>query len=264
MGAGPETRLHDRPLRRVKRIALVAVSAPMLAWAWPTIELEPDLDNSLYESAPDDPPQQNELSNGKGIFLFAGRTGLDGGFRLRRALLKFDLSGLPAGSEVLAAELVLYQSRAAPGSPPVKMTLHRVLEEWGEGDSDAPGPEGQGTFAEPDDATWYHRLYDSDIWRAPGGDFEAGASSSVTVGTAVGDFTWPCTSEMVEELNLWLNRPERNFGWLLMGFEVGGMNARRFHSRHHFDAETRPRLRIVYRPPGALLADGFESTISCK
>lgn len=237
---------------------------PGVAFSWPTVELEATLDNTLYESEMDMPPEQNELSNGVGIFLFAGRTGLDAGFRLRRALLKFDLEALPAGSEILAAELVLYHSRAAPGSPPSGMTLHRVLQEWGEGASDAPGPEGQGAFAEPGDATWFHRLYDSESWRHPGGDFVDTASTSATVGSAVEDFVWPCTQTMLKDLNRWLSEPDRNFGWLLMGFEAGGRNAHRFHSRQHFEVETRPRLRLVYRPPGIVLSDGFEAQVPCN
>ncbi len=236
---------------------------PLSAAAWPTIELTPSLDNTMYETEMDMPPEQNELSNGEGIFLFAGRTGLDGGFRLRRALLKFDLEALPAGSEILAAELVLFQSRAAPGSPPSKMTLHGVLQEWGEGASDAPGPEGQGALAEPGDASWFHRIYDSESWRFPGGEFANVSASSATVGTAVGDFVWPCTQVMIQQLNTWLSDPDRNFGWLLMGFEAGGRNAHRFHSRQHSDPETRPRLRLVYRPPGMVLSDSFEAQATC-
>lgn len=263
MGA-PQGKFTRRPCCSFLIPVLVAAGYfPGVAFSWPSVELEATLDNTLYETEMDMPPEQNELSNGMGIFLFAGRTGLDGGFRLRRALLKFDLEALPAGSEILAAELVLYHSQAAPGSPPSEMTLHRVLQEWGEGASDAPGPEGQGAFAEPGDATWFHRLYDSEIWRSPGGDFVDAASTSATVGSAVGDFVWPCTQALIEDLNEWLGEPDRNFGWLLKGFEASGGNAHRFHSRQHFEGETRPRLRVVFRPPGVVFSDGFEAQMPC-
>ena len=244
-------------------LALAFVIFPTAGLAWPTLELEAVADNTLYESEVDNPPVLNELSNGEGIFLFAGRTGFDAGFRLRRALLKFDLSVLPAGSGIVFAELVLYHSRAAPGSPPSEMTLHPVSQNWGEGASDAAGPEGQGAFAQPGDATWFRPIYDSGRWQLPGGDFAVSPSASTVVGELVGDFVWPCTQAMLDDLNAWANAPEQNFGWVLLGFEDGGMNAHRFHSREHPDTETRPRLRIAYRPPGTLLVDGFEPPPDC-
>ena len=234
------------------------------ALAWPAIELEAVLDNTLYESEMDMPPDQNELSNGQGIFLFAGRTGLDGGFRLRRAVVQFDLSVLPPGSEILSAEVVLYHSRAAPGSPPSLMSLHRLVQEWGEGDSDAPGPEGQGAFAEPGDATWFHNTYATELWESPGGDFLVPASAFTVVGADVGDQVWACTQSLLEDLNLWLRDSSQNFGWLLTGFEDGGMNAHRFHSRENLEVDTRPRLRLVYRTPDDLSSDSFETPSACN
>ena len=95
---------------------LAALFASPSLGAWPSLELEPVQDNTLYETPIDSGATQYELSNGAGDFLFAGRGGMDAGFKLRRAVLKFDLSGLPAGAEILAARLTLHQSRAAPGS----------------------------------------------------------------------------------------------------------------------------------------------------
>jgi hypothetical protein len=58
--------------------------------------------------------------------------------------------------------------------------------------------------------------------------------------------------------------PELNFGWLLMGFEAGGRNAHRFHSREHAEVDTRPRLRLIYRTPETVVNDGFESLTDCE
>jgi len=252
-------------LRSLLCLSLAIIGlCPVAGLAWRTTILEASLDNTLYQSEMDLPPVQHELSNGKGIFLFAGRTGLDGGFRVRRTLVKFDLSVLPAGSEILFAEIVLYHSRAAPGSPPSEMTLHRVLQAWSEGDSDAAGPEGQGALAEPGDATWFHRFYDSETWRLSGGYYLGEVSASTIVGSGVGDNAWTCTPRMLDDLNSWLLDPDQNFGWLLMGFEDGAMNAHRFHSREHPEVETRPRLRLVYRAPDNLSSDGFEALVTCE
>lgn len=99
-----------------------------------TVILEPSQDNALYETALGDPEQQYEVSNGAGSYLFAGRTGVDADFKLRRALIQFDLlANLPAEVEIIFAELSIYQSRAAPACQPVNMGLHRILQAWGEG-----------------------------------------------------------------------------------------------------------------------------------
>ena len=57
-----------------------------------TATLVASRDNTLYESS------TGSLSNGSGTYLFAGRT--DVSSELRRGLLYFDLSSIPAGSNV--------------------------------------------------------------------------------------------------------------------------------------------------------------------
>jgi hypothetical protein len=49
-----------------------------------------------------------------------------------------------------------------------------------------------------------------------------------------------------------------------MGFEAGGRNAHRFHSREHAEVDTRPRLRLIYRTPETVVNDGFESLTDCE
>lgn len=225
--------------------------------------LLPSQDNTLYETSIDSGETINERSNGAGNFLFAGRTGLDAGFRLRRAVLKFDLGSLPPDAEILSAELTLYQSKAAPDSPPAEMGLHRVLQEWGEGDSKGIGAEGQGDFPAAGDATWHHRLYPDTLWDAAGGSFDSIFSAVVTVGQDLGYYTWRCTSALVADVNAWLQQPELNFGWIVVGGEFAGYSAHRFNSRENVTVEQRPRLKIVYRKPGSVFADGFEAGQPC-
>jgi hypothetical protein len=69
---------------------------------------------------------------------------------------------------------------------------------------------------------------------------------------------------MLDDLNAWLDHPQQNFGWLLIGFEDGAMNAHRFHSREHTEVNTRPRLRLVYRSPESVSSDGFETIATCE
>ncbi len=233
------------------------------ALAWSEVVLYPDKDNTLYETDMDGPDDPNEVSNGAGSFLFAGRTNLDSGFRLRRGLIHFDLAGIPPGSHILSAELVLYQSHISPNAFPVTMSLHRALEDWGEGSSDGIGPEGQGAPAQPGDATWFHSFYNTVLWTEAGGVFAPSASAFTTVGLALQDYGWNCSPGMVADLQHWLDDSGVNFGWVLLGNEDAGGSARRFNSVNNTEAGSRPRLRLVYRSPGDVFGDGFES-VACS
>lgn len=106
------------------------------------VTLTPAKDNTLYGGA-------QTFSNGKGSFFFAGRTALDS---ISRAVIQFDVgSAIPAGSTITSASLRLYMSKTISGDQPV--SLHKLSRDWGEGNSDAIGEEGQGAPAQPGDAT---------------------------------------------------------------------------------------------------------------
>jgi len=232
--------------------------------AWERVILEPSQDNVLYETSIDQDGQKYELSNGAGSSLFAGRTGLDAGYKRRRALLQFDLvSSIPAGAEIIFAEFSLHQSKAAPGSPPVAMELHRVLESWGEGESNAFGPEGQGNLAEPDDATWHHSHYTDILWGVVGGKYEESSSASTKVGQEFGRYVWTCSSSLLKDLRFWQSNPELNFGWILVGGEAGGFSAHRFGSRENSTRDQRPTLTIAYKRLDSTFSDGFETVPNC-
>lgn len=246
----------------LKTFKCAAFFGALLAWgsvpaahaAGYLAQLEPSQDNSIYE------PVIDLMSNGSGIFLFAGRTGLDGGFKARRALLKYDLAAaLPANAIITYAELSLYQSKAAPNSPPAEIGLHRLSASWGEGPSNATGAEGQGAPAEAGDATWTHRFHPDTAWTAPGGDFEAAPTVTTTVGQTLGYYRWACTQALLLELNDWLQAPETNHGWILIGGEEGGQSAHRFNSRENSTPEHRPRLTLWYITDDTVFLDGFES-----
>ena len=233
--------------------------------AWDRIGLEPSHDNTLYETAIDQGDQKIEVSNGAGSFLFAGRTGLDAGYKRRRALLRFDLaSSLPPDTEIVFAELSLYQSKSAPGSPPAVMGLHRVLQSWGEGESNAVGPEGQGNPAEAGDATWHHSHYPDELWEAEGGNYQEAASAVATVGQELRRYVWTCNESLLEDLRTWRDNPELNFGWILVGGEAAGFSAHRFSSRENSTQENRPILTITYKKSDAIWADGFEPVAHCS
>ena len=144
-------------------------------------------DSTLYED------DEGELSNGAGPYLFAGRTGENADTLLRRAVLAFDLSTLPAGTTITNATLRLHVSKVPPGQTTHDFTLHRLQAEWGEGlscseaEGNGCGVGGQGGLAQSGDATWLHRFYEEDaasalLWGTPGGDFAAAPSATTNVG----------------------------------------------------------------------------------
>jgi hypothetical protein len=217
------------------------------------VSLAPAKDNTLYESAEDSP-----LSNGQGPFLFAGRT-LQGSDALRRGLIAFDIAGqLPAGATIGTVTLTLRMSRA-PSPTPYAIHLHRLTADWGEGGSDTgAGGGGTGQPAEPGDATWHHRFYtptpQSIPWAAPGGDFEPTSSASQSV-SGEGLYVWGSTAQMVADVQLWLDQPATDFGWILIGEESTAQSAKRFDSREYPEAASTPgatpMLLVVFTPPSA-------------
>ena len=223
--------------------AAAFLAATFLAAAAATAEvavLTPSRDNTLYE----DPA--GGVSNGAGEHLFAGRTA--SGSR-RRALLAFDVAGsIPPGSTIDAAALTLNVSNVPPVVAAVDVELRRALADWGEGASDAPGPEGFGAPAAPGDATWLHTFHPTDFWAAPGGDFAA-AASAVELVTGLGPVTWGSTAEMVADVQEWLDAPAGNFGWLIYGEGFGSQTAKRYDSREHFDPGRWPQLVVEFTPP---------------
>jgi len=88
-----------------------------------------DRDNTMYE----DPPGTN--SNGAGSFIFTATQSSNGW--ARRALLHFDVSSIPAGSTINSAQLSLRVTQTISGSQDID--LHRVVADWGEAGSNAPG-----------------------------------------------------------------------------------------------------------------------------
>ena len=203
-----------------------------------TVNINPSKDNTLYEYDPVD----GDKSNALGFHFFAGETGMN---ELRRGVLAFDIAGIiPPGSTITAVSLSLNMSRT-PTNTAYVMELHKLLADWGEGTSMAPGEEGDGAPATPNDATWRHRFFDTIFWNTQGGDFSTTVSASQMVG-ALGQYTWS-SAQMVVDVQGWLDNPATNFGWLMLGDESVFLTAKRFDTR---ESASPPVLAITYIPSG--------------
>ena len=209
------------------------------------IQLQPVKDNTLYENVPDN-------SNGAGKYLFIGQTGEDNGIpaSFRRALLQFDVSGIPANAVIENVQVAFTINKVPSiGATSDFATLHRVLQEWGEGTSNAPGAEGQGITAQPGDATWNDAVFNTDSWGEAGGDFEGSASAITPFGVSEPEaMTFASTPGLVADVQGWVKNPANNFGWILKGDEITIQNARRMASREHV-TDPVPVLAIEFTVP---------------
>src|SRR5436190_14685468 len=198
------------------------------------INIHPIKDNTLYEFD----PAEGDRSNALGNHFFAGETAMG---ELRRGVLAFDIAGsIPPGSTILGVTLSLNTSRTASDTPR-NVELHKLLADWGEGTSVAPGEEGDGAPATTNDATWRHRFFDTVFWTTEGGDFSATVSATQSVGP-LGQYTWS-SAQMVADVQSWVNNPASNFGWLVLGDESALGTTKRFDTR---ESASPPVLTIEY------------------
>jgi photosystem II stability/assembly factor-like uncharacterized protein len=202
----------------------------------PSISINPSKDNTLYEYIPAD----GDRSNALGDHFFAGKTVKS---EIRRGVLAFDIAGsIPPGSTITSVSLSMHMSRTLLETART-VELHKLLADWGEGTSDAPGEEGDGAPATTNDATWRHRFYDTIFWATQGGDFSNTVSASQSVGV-IGDYTWN-SAPMIGDVQSWLDNPVNNFGWLVLGNESESATAKRFDTR---ESTAPPVLTIEYTP----------------
>ncbi|MBX3359232.1 MAG: DNRLRE domain-containing protein [Phycisphaeraceae bacterium] len=218
----------------------VVLAAAMSAYA-DVVVTAPLADNTLYQDA------AGSVSNGAGTSFFAGRNSQGS---IRRGLLLFPVGpgmGIPSGSTITGATLTLSMTQTNATS--AEVTLHQVLNSWGEGTSNGSG---SGAPATTGDATWLHRFYNTSTWSTPGGDFAAGALASTTI-TETGVYTWssPLLTSLVQS---WLDLPTGNFGLMVRGDETVNTSAMRFDSRESAVTEVRPALSITYTVPAPTAA----------
>ena len=200
------------------------------------VTIVPAKDNTLYENS------AGTLSDGKGDYLFAGKTSTGG--LIRRAVVQFDVASIiPKGSTIVSVVPTLHMSKTIAGATAV--SLYRLIADWGEGTPNSAGNEGGGEASTTGDATWIHSFYSTTLWKNPGGDYAVTVSSKFDVG-GIGSYSWPSTAQLVADVQQWLDTPAANFGWIVIGDETANATAKRFESRENATAVNRPSLKITY------------------
>lgn len=219
------------PFRLAVLTAIAMVACP--TWAATTTTLFPTADNTLMESV------DGNLSNGAGQEFYVGniRQGA-----LRRGVLRFDLSAIPASATVVSAQLTLQLTKSQRDTYTV--TVSRLLEDWGEGTSESIG--GGGVPATPGDATWTQRFFEASParnWSTPGGSFVGVPSASTTVSRTAGPYTWGGAG-LQADVQAWVLNSNSNFGWIVQG-ELSA-TAKAFGSRESPNPDLRPALSVTW------------------
>ncbi|MCO6449426.1 MAG: DNRLRE domain-containing protein, partial [Caldilineales bacterium] len=138
--------------------------------------------------------------------------------KLIRSVLKFDVTGLPAGALVESATLSLWVKDVKDGN--ASINAHALTKTW-----------DQSTV------TW------NSPWTTPGGNY--GSTISTTAFTkSVKDYwaTWDVTSVA----SAWLNNPASNFGLILEQGVTDPKSEVKFKSNN--ESSDRPKLEICWRP----------------
>ena len=193
-----------------------------------------DRDNSIYS-------EYLSNSNGAGE-LFAGLIANFSG--VRRALMRFDLSSVPAGATVTSSSVTMQVTKTSfATSGDFGFSLHQLTRDWGEGGSLGTGT---GALAQPGEATWNQAMAGSVAWTTPGGDFISPASASRLVG-GLGSYTWS-SAGLASDVQGWIGSPSSNMGWILIGDETSA-SAKVFGSREAGTIGDRPTLVLEYLLP---------------
>jgi len=222
---------------------LLATCALGAASAATTVRVSPIADTTIYAEQSGS-TAYDATSDGAGPNLW---TSVLAAGVTRRALVRFDLSAVPKGSRIIGAQLQLFEIRARDEHV---VSTHRLLASWGEAGSNG-GDAGIGAPAQPGDATWSHRFWPTQTWKTRGGEFVDTPSASLSVGFGPGAFVWPSTTRAVADVQLWVDQPATNHGWILIGDDLGLQNAKRFGSRNYPGSEGWPVLIVSYDTPDA-------------
>lgn len=163
--------------------------------------------------------------------------------RKDRDALRFDLSAIPAGSVVTSVSLALTMYTTV-GASDLTAYLNAILQ--------------PAVYSE---LTW-NRYDAAHTWQTAGcngaSDRVATASASVVIPVSPSStvVTFASTTQLVADVQGWLDSPSTNNGWLLSSPASEGSAsgwARTFRSADYGTAGERPALSVTYNPPHLVL-----------
>ncbi|HEB13117.1 MAG TPA: DNRLRE domain-containing protein [Actinobacteria bacterium] len=164
--------------------------------------------------------------------------------RHRRVPVEFNISTIPAGATIEAAQLRMYM-RLTPPSQRIH-SVHRVTQFWLEGNGD-----GQNNNSARDGVTWIERRYGDNNWTGSGpwdwavqgDDFIGAATASTPTLSANGWMNWNVSGDVVD----WNSAAAPNYGWLIKDdLEDTRRNQRGRYISREGGAARRPALDITF------------------
>src|SRR5262249_11285855 len=97
----------------------------------------------------------------------------------------------------------------------------------------------------PGDATWNYRMWNTDSWTTPGGDYVGTASATQAVNINPQFVTWS-SQGLINDVQGWVDGTTSNFGWMIIGDEGTNGTSRRFVSSEAPNASFHPELTVDY------------------
>ncbi len=185
-------------------------------------------DNSMFSES-----GSKSLGAGK---LFTGQTCQGNN---RRALIEFDLSGIPTDAVVSSVTLNLGAENSGNNGDGV-IEIFGVTKAWGEGFSSGSG---NGGPAVAPDATWTDAMFGSTAWDTPGGDFDPAVLSARFTTENNQVITFPSSGNFVARAQAWIDNPSENHGIIIIGVENATCSAYRFGAR---DIGVSPELTVTW------------------
>jgi hypothetical protein len=214
----PLGRFHGKGAARWLEVVLALLfGLSFEVWA-DTISVQAVADADMRQFSPD----ANFGDGTKFGIMTAGKVGMINNGELRRALIRFDLSGqLPAGAIINSVSVTVDVARVPPSAVNSTFDLRQALRSWDELS-----------------VTW-NSVTSGVPWNAPGaegpGDSSANASSSVFI-SGGGNYTFPSTAGLVADVQAWVDDASSNNGWVLVSEDESTFfTVRGFGTREIFD-----------------------------
>ena len=159
-----------------------------------------------------------------------------------RALIKWELSSIPAGSTIVSAEMRLY-SRANAAGDQITINAHRVLLPWIEGTLTSENR----SLDNPDSACWVE-YGEGTSWGADGASGPGDRTQNIlasTTGSGTGWYTWNVSTAVQN----WVDGNWANNGLILTSDNESQVNAKIFVPSEYIDQNLIPVLNIEYTLP---------------
>lgn len=158
---------------------------------------------------------------------YGADTSLRVGTGLAVSLVQFDLSSIPAGSDIRSAQFSLYHTTGGNDA----VTAYRATKPWTE-----------GTGAAASGATW--TTYDGvRSWATAGGDYDPASGVAITL---PGNAAW-ATWDLTAQTTAWNAGTQANYGIELVA--TTGTNDTFVSSDEPSSVTLRPKLTVTFLPP---------------